>query len=113
MNVEIKLIILHLDLMEGSSGVLLEDSSIISHTLSDNDIDRALRDILLEYLELHPEWVKFNLIDTLPTNSHISIVYSCLVPSLIKNKKGQWHTLGEINDKEIKRLVFQASQRIT
>ena len=111
MNVEIKLIILHLDLSDGSSGVLLENNEIISHTLSNNNIDGVLRDVLFEYLELRPEWVKFNLIDTLPTNSHISIVYSCLIPAVINNKKGQWHSLGDINDKEIKRLVFQASQR--
>lgn len=113
MNVDLKLIILHLDLITLAHGVLLEDEIIISRSLVNNNIAKGLRDILLEFLELKPDWVKFNLIDTLPTNSHIAIIYSCLIPSMIKNKKGRWTTIGEINDKETKRLIFQATQKIS
>lgn len=112
MNVEIKLIILRLDLPNGSSEVLLENNSIISHILPTNDVGGVLRDVLFEYLELHPEWVKFNLIDTIPTNSHIAIIYSCLIPYVIKNKKGKWYKIGDINDKDIKKLIFQSIQKM-
>ncbi len=112
MNVHLKLIILHLDLQTMANGCLVDEGHIISRPLLCSDIGSGLRDILLDYLEIKPEWVKFNLVDVLYDESNIEIVYTCLIPAIIKNIKGQWIPLGTINDQENKRLVFQASQKV-
>jgi len=112
MNVNIKLIILHLNLQTKTSSCLLDDDQIISRPLLDENIGNGLRDILLEYLTLEPEWVRFNLVDVIHTTKNISMIYSCMIPTIIKNHKGTWVNLGEIDDTDIKRLVFQASQKI-
>jgi hypothetical protein len=70
----------------------------------------VLRQLLVDYLEIRPEWVKFNLVDVIQEELGIAIVYCCLIPSILKNLKGQWIPIGEINDKQIKKLVFKASQ---
>ena len=110
MNVNLKLIILHVDLQTLANGCLLENDVLISRPLLNSDISGGLRDILVECLEIRPEWVRFNLIDVIQEESNVSIVYSCLIPSILQNLKGKWTQLGEINDKQIKKLVFQASQ---
>ena len=90
----------------------MDGENIISRTLgnSDTNLSVELRNLLTEYLEIRPEWVKFNLVDVLQEESDVSIVYSCIIPSILKNLKGKWIPLGEINDKQIKKLAFQASQ---
>lgn len=113
MNVNLSLIILHLDLQTLSNGCLLDGGQVISRSLSTNDVGGELRSILSDYLEIRPDWVRFNLVDVIPTMSDLSVVYTCLIPSIIKSKKGQWTQLGEIDDKNIKKLVFQASQKTT
>lgn len=112
MNVNLNLIILHLDLQTASNGCLVNDGNFISRSLSNSNIDSELRDILLEYLEVRPEWVKFHLVDVIYTEKDINIVYACLIPIIIQSKKGQWVPLGTINDTNTKRLVFQASQKV-
>lgn len=112
MNVNLSLIVLHLDLTSATSGVLLNEGKIPSRPLTDSNISDGLRDLLLEYLELHPEWVKFTLIDVVYDSSDINIIYSCLIPSVINNLKGQWISPGEINKTNVKKLVFQASQKV-
>ena len=114
MNVNLNLIILHLDLQQTSSGCLVDDGHLISRSLSHSDIEGELRDILLEYLALKsvpPKWIRFHLVDVINTESDINIVYSCLIPMMIQSKKGQWTPLGMINDKQTQRLVFQAGQK--
>jgi hypothetical protein len=112
MNLNLNLIILHLDLQTSNGGCLVDDERLISRPLSNTNIDSGLRDILLEYLEIRPEWVKFHLVDVLYTKSEIVLVYSCLIPIVIQSKKGQWMPLGAINDSKAKELVFKASQKV-
>ena len=114
MNVNLKLIILHIELETMSNGCLLdgEPPSIISYTLKNEDenLSNRLRQLLVEYLEIRPEWVKFNLVDVIQEERDLAIIYSCLIPSILKNLKGKWIPLGEINDKDTKKLVFKATQ---
>lgn len=111
MNVKLNLIILHIDMLTGTNGCLLDDKQFISRPLLNDDIEGELRDILLEYLEMKVDWVKFCLIDVIAKDGDITIFYGCLIPSILKNKKGAWTNLGDINDRENKRLVFQAGQK--
>ena len=114
MNVNLKLIILHIDLCVWSSECLLDEEPhhIISKNLDDTNqnLSTALKQILVDYLEIRPEWVKFNLVDVIQEELGIAIVYFCLIPSLLKNLKGQWIPIGEITDENVKKLVFKASQ---
>ena len=112
MNVNLKLIILHIELQTMSSGCLLDDENIISRTLNDpgDNLSLVLRSLLTEYLEIRPEWVKFNLVDVIQEEQELAIVYFCLIPSLLKNLKGQWIPIEKINDKQIKKLAYRASQ---
>ena len=112
MNVNLSLIVLHLDLTSATSGVLLDEGNVPSRPLTDSNIGNGLRDLLLEYLELHPEWVKFILIDVVYDTQNITIIYGCLIPTVINNLKGQWVSPGEINAVDLKKLVFQASQKV-
>lgn len=112
MNVELKLIVLHLNLQTKNSSCLLEEKQLISRPLLNGDIDRGLRDILLDYLEIEPDWVRFTLIDVLGQDDQISIVYGCMIPYIVKNINGTWNALGDIDDNDTRRLVFQASQTV-
>jgi hypothetical protein len=112
MNVRLQLIILYVDLSNGSHGCLLDDDlNIISRPLDSERLKEGLRDILLEFLDIHPDWVKLSLIDVLYNKDEVSIVYSCMVPIMIAKNKGHWKQIGEINDQFTKNLVFVASQK--
>jgi hypothetical protein len=113
MNVNLKLIILHLNLDTMINGCLLDDEQIISISLQQNDIKNELKNILVDFIELKPDWVRYNLVDIIPEDDGIAIVYTCMIPALMKNKKGQWTEIGRINDTDTKKLVFQASQKIS
>lgn len=112
MNVNLSLIVLHLDLTSATSGVLLNEGKIPSRPLTNSNIGDGLRDLLLEYLEIHPAWVKFILVDVIYDENNITIIYSCLIPTVISNLKGQWILPGEIDANNLKKLVFQASQKV-
>lgn len=114
MNVEIKLIILNLDLQMKEANCLLYLDSIISKKISKPKIDDALKSLLNEFLHINnSEWVVFNLVNVENDDKGIYISYVCLIPQIIKNKKGKWYKIGTIPNEDVKNLVFLASQKIS
>jgi hypothetical protein len=95
-----------------SSGVLLDNGDIPRTILLNSDITQHLSDLVSQYLDLIPSWVKFNLVDVLDEDYDIVLVYAAMVPSQILTKQGQWISPGELNDSKIKKLVFKAAQKI-
>lgn len=112
MNVELKLIVLHVNLQTKLSACLLQNEQLISCPLL-NNIDSGLRDILVEYLDIEPDWVRFNLVDVIEEENSLAIIYGCVIPYVVKQKKGVWTKLGDIDDNKDRQLVFEASQKIT
>jgi hypothetical protein len=113
MNVQLKLIVLHIDLLTGTNGCLLDEDRIITYPFFMYDVDKNLRYILRQYIPINLDWVNFHLLDVTTNNICIFIHYGCLIPCVVEATKGNWINLGDIHDKEVQRLAFQASQRLT
>jgi len=112
MQVNIKVIVLHLDLNTNCHYCLLENNELPTCTLDTPDVPGALQVLLIDYLEIDPEWVSFYLIEAVGENASLSLVYTCMIPSIIKNKKGTWINIGDIEDEIIKTTLFQAIHKI-
>ena len=114
MNVCLKLIILNIDVENGNASVLLHLNKIISKKLSPKDnIIENLKDLLVSFLQIRTDWVDFILVDLVQNDKNeIEIYYSCVIPQIIKNKKGKWYKIGEIQDENIQKIIYMASQKI-
>jgi hypothetical protein len=112
MNVKLNLVILYLDLKTFENGCLLnENSNIVECTLNSNEIYETLKLLLVEYLDVHPNWVKFELVNVVEKEEDLHVIYVCMVPAIIKNKKGAWTRIGNIKDEYVHKMVYEASQR--
>jgi hypothetical protein len=111
MNIKLELILLHLDISTSTCGCLLEDNNFISRPLLTSKVESELRDILLEYIETRVDWVRFTLFDVQADGEDIVLIYCSIIPFMLKNKKGDWINVGEIENEHIKKTAFQASQK--
>ena len=110
MNVNLQLVVLHMNYDNGFYRCLLDDNKIISITLTNPDIIMELKKMMIDYLDINPEWVSFSLVDV-EGGDNITITYTCMIPSILENFKGEWMDIGEINGIN-RTLVLKASQKI-
>ena len=113
MDVVTRLIVLHIDYETGSNRCLFDDDGQFpSKTIPDLHQPVQLGSTILEeYLEIKPDWVSFALIDVeVDKNNTLFIYYTCMVPAIIKNNKGKWINVGDIQDGDVKKIVFKAGQ---
>jgi len=117
MLVKTRLIVLHVDFQNGIHKCLLDDNGELPcrNVLDLHQPVQFGSEILKDYLEIEPEWVTFTLVDIEVEESNILFVYyTCMVPNVLKLKKGQWVEVGKIQDDtdNIQKMVFESGQKL-
>lgn len=112
MYVKTRLIILHIDFQAGTHRCLLDGGSLPIMGVSDSHPVECGPLLLKKYLEIEPEWVTFTLVNVNNDKDTLFIYYTCMIPNVINNIKGEWTDIGRIEDGIIQRLVFEAGQKI-
>lgn len=116
MDVETRLVILHIDFSNGVHKCLLDGGKLPSSLVFECHPADMGPSILTKYLEIEPEWVSFVLVsieyEAQEDRSVLAIYYGCMIPNIIKNLQGSWQDIGEIDDGDIQRIVFEAGQKI-
>lgn len=111
MHTKIGLIVLHFDFAKSDHKCLLKNNDLIYSDIS-LPIDSRLRELLSAHLDIDPEWVTFYLVDVVDNQDDVIIYYTCMIPSIIENKIGDWVGIGEIINEDIQKTIFLASQKI-
>lgn len=102
----IKLIIFSINL-QNKSLMILTHNDILPYTVIDDDIKKCISRLLSVFFDTSQEWMLYSLIGAYNINcKEIELVYTTIIPEVIKNKSGKWKPLAELlikehNDKEI------------
>jgi hypothetical protein len=113
MHVESRLIVIHVDLNTTAAHVLMDDGLLPECVVEYSHPLTAVSDFIVDYLELDPSWINFSLIEVeYEYNNKLVFYYACMIPQTIKEKQGQWITIGAINDRQTQEMVFKAGQEL-
>ena len=113
MKVRLKLIILT---MSSNELLVLTNNGLpevipTKSLLETYSFQESMHVLIKEYLEIHTGWLSIALVDAYFKDNTAYIVYGVKVPDMIKNTKGTWQPVGEMDDSVDKRLIYQASLR--
>ena len=111
MYVETRLIIIHIDYDSGNSQCLINNNILPSKIIKKSHPIDSCPTILTQFLEIEPVWVRFILVDIDYQDDTLIIYYTCVIPSIVKNFKGDWLDIGSTND-DIQKVVLKAAQKI-
>ena len=112
MHVETRLIVLHIDYQDGTHKCLVDDGNLLCKEITNDHPLSPCADLLREYLEIQPDWVNFTLVDVDFIDDVLAIYYTCMIPGKLKNVKGQWINIGEIDAEFTQKMVFTAGQKL-
>jgi len=117
MLVKTRLIVLHIDFKDGTHKCLLDDDGGLpcKEVLDLHQPIQRGPDILAEYLEVDAGWVTFHLVNVeVDEDNTLFIYYTCMVPAVLNNLKGQWVEVGKINDDQgyVQKIVYEAGQTL-
>jgi len=111
MYVETRLIIIHIDYDTGNNKCLVNNNILPSKSITESHPADSCPTILTEFLEIEPVWVKFILVDVDYEDKKLIIYYTCVIPAIVKNFKGDWLDIGSVNN-DIQKVVLKAAQKI-
>jgi hypothetical protein len=115
MLVKTRLIILNIDFGSGLHKCLLTDDGQLP-CKDVLDLHQPIQfgpSILEEYLEMETDWVKFVLLNVeVDEDNVLHVTYACMVPNILKNKKGVWTEIGILQNGNIQQMVFEAGQKL-
>ena len=112
MHVNVRLIIFQRDTV-GLHYCLLDNGEIpYINMITSQSTTNLCHLIMHEYLDIDKEWyIQFGFIDIVSKMSDdvLEIYYTCLIPSIIQNIKGEWVEIGKTNA-EFQKMVFKGCQ---
>jgi len=108
MDVNLGLIILCIDLKQSTPQILLEDGQIPTQKLDGHPL-LFCEQICKDFLEIDTKWIDFILVDV-KYDDDLTLYYTCMIPKIIKTKKGEWESIGAVHE-NFQKLVFEAGQR--
>lgn len=117
MLVKTRLIVLHIDFKDNTHKCLMADDGGLP-CKDVLDLHQPIQfgpAILAEYLEIEPEWVTFALVDIeVEEDNTLYVYYTCMIPGILQNRKGQWVEVGNINDDtgNVQKMVYEAGQKL-
>jgi hypothetical protein len=113
MHVESRLIVIHVDLNTTAAHVLMDGGLLPEGVVEHSHPLTVVSDFIEDYLEIDPSWIDFRLIEVgFEGSNKLVFYYACMIPETIKEKQGQWITIGEINDRQTQEMVFKAGQEL-
>jgi len=111
MDIEARLIVLHIDFEKSIQQLLLDGEKLPSCGIY-SEINKTLQDLTKGYLTIDPEWVNYILVDVMIEKDVLILYYTCLVPAMLKNLQGKWVNIGELQDEHIQKMVFEAGHKV-
>ncbi len=110
MHVETRLIILHIDFDTGAQQCLFDNHCLPFRRIDSEHPQTVCPKILEEFLEVDPSWVTFTLVDVTYDDT-LAIYYTCLIPAVLENHRGEWTDIGDIDNEDIQKIIFEAGQK--
>lgn len=111
---QVNLIICRYSIYRQELKFVLDQGSIpaVTFQFGRDNINSCLSQILYDYLNTEPSWLKLRLIDVLDVDGGVSLFYAVLVPSDLKLLRGREVSFYEVDEESIRKVFYAAGQKV-